>query len=245
MGSSCSQHGSRLANSQQPETPTQTTTSTQTGNYVERVDPTDAAVSERTSQNANIKGNLGLLDQNSPAFDEPLHPQESPDINLRKLTPGQLLAILNSTTLGTVISDRQLFRHRQHGNLDQHGKVIDFVFYVGWLRHQREQDLPKSNTMRNHQSRVQKNSKPPSADEILQLLEKQKFRCALTGRKLTPDTATLDHILPVCREGPHTIENAQVILKEVNRAKGTMTNEEFVDLCRAVTRHANRASSRQ
>jgi CRISPR/Cas system Type II protein with McrA/HNH and RuvC-like nuclease domain len=47
----------------------------------------------------------------------------------------------------------------------------------------------------------------------------------------------LDHILPVSRGGKHSIENAQVLHKEVNRAKGTLTNEEFIQLCHEVVAH--------
>jgi 5-methylcytosine-specific restriction endonuclease McrA len=77
-----------------------------------------------------------------------------------------------------------------------------------------------------------------TATNVLQLLEWQGYRCALTGRLLTPETASLDHIVPVRHGGEHRIENVQVLHKEVNRAKSTMTNEEFVQLCREVVDHA-------
>jgi 5-methylcytosine-specific restriction endonuclease McrA len=72
---------------------------------------------------------------------------------------------------------------------------------------------------------------------VLRLLECQQYRCALTGRPLTPDTASLDHIVPVRCGGEHLIENTQVLHKDVNRAKATMTNAEFVQLCREVVEH--------
>lgn len=73
---------------------------------------------------------------------------------------------------------------------------------------------------------------PVSMGGVLDLLERQGFRCALTGRSLTPDTAALDHIVPVRCGGEHVLENTQVLHKEVNRAKGPLTNAEFIDLCR-------------
>lgn len=73
---------------------------------------------------------------------------------------------------------------------------------------------------------------------ILLLLEWQRYRCALTGRRLDPNTASLDHIVPVRSGGQHVIENAQVLHRDVNKAKTTMTNDEFVQLCREVVRHA-------
>ncbi len=38
------------------------------------------------------------------------------------------------------------------------------------------------------------------------------------------------------------MENVQVLQKQVNRAKGTLTNEEFIALCREVVTHADSAN---
>ena len=73
---------------------------------------------------------------------------------------------------------------------------------------------------------------------ILLLLKRQGHRCALSGRTLTPKTAALDHILPVGLGGQHRIENTQVLDRQVNRAKGVLTNDEFIRLCREVADHA-------
>jgi 5-methylcytosine-specific restriction endonuclease McrA len=82
-------------------------------------------------------------------------------------------------------------------------------------------------------------SMPVSTANVLTLLERQRFRCALTGRLLTPQTAALDHIVPIRCGGGHVIENTQVLHKDVNRAKGSLTNEEFIALCREVARWAD------
>lgn len=79
-----------------------------------------------------------------------------------------------------------------------------------------------------------------STTNVLRLLEWQRYRCALTGRPLEPQTASLDHIVPVRCGGQHRIENVQVLHKQVNRAKGTLTNEEFIQLCREVVEHVGR-----
>ena len=71
-------------------------------------------------------------------------------------------------------------------------------------------------------------------ENVMQLLEYQRYRCALTGRKLTPQMAALDHIVPIRFDGEHTIENTQVLHKDVNRAKGSLTNQEFIQLCQEV-----------
>jgi len=84
-----------------------------------------------------------------------------------------------------------------------------------------------------------------SVENVLRLLEAQQYRCALTGRSLTPQVAALDHVIPVRFGGQHTIENAQVLHKDVNRAKGSLTNEEFTGMCREVVRWSNHQSTRK
>jgi len=80
------------------------------------------------------------------------------------------------------------------------------------------------------------NGTPVSTSAVVDLLKSQRYRCALTGRALTPESAALDHFVPVRCGGPHVIENAQVLHKDVNRAKGSLTNAEFIGLCNEVVR---------
>lgn len=70
--------------------------------------------------------------------------------------------------------------------------------------------------------------------DVLDLLERQAYVCPLTGRKLTPETASLDHIVPLARGGDHAIENIWIVDCQANTAKGTLFMEEFVQLCREV-----------
>lgn len=70
---------------------------------------------------------------------------------------------------------------------------------------------------------------------LLQLLEQQEYRCALTGCPLTPDDAEVDHILPLSKGGEHELSNLQIVTRRVNRAKGDMTPAEFFELCERVT----------
>ena len=86
---------------------------------------------------------------------------------------------------------------------------------------------------------------PVSVENVLRLLEYQQYRCALTGRRLTPKTAALDHMAPVRFGGKHIIENAQVLHKEVNRAKGALTSDEFTGLCREVVQWSDRLTARK
>jgi 5-methylcytosine-specific restriction endonuclease McrA len=66
---------------------------------------------------------------------------------------------------------------------------------------------------------------------LLALLEAQGYLCALTGVRLEVETAELDHKVPVSRGGTNDLSNLQWVHKSINRAKGTMTNEEFVEAC--------------
>lgn len=177
-----------------------------------------------------------------------LRSQKRSGLDFARLRPGELTRLLNSTPLGTVISERQLFRHRKRaGNQIGEGKHIDFARYVAWLCLKRHDPLenqevpvapPASRTVRvaGQKFRVRTIVLP----EVLKLLKKQAYCCALTGRKLTPDAAALDHIVPISRGGEHCARNAQVLHDAVNRAKGTLTNEDFIQICREVVAHVDR-----
>ena len=72
----------------------------------------------------------------------------------------------------------------------------------------------------------------PSATyrELMQLIEQQGYRCALTGKTLTPQTARLDHKVPVSEGGSHDVSNLHWVLDIVNTAKGTMGLYHFVGM---------------
>jgi 5-methylcytosine-specific restriction endonuclease McrA len=74
-----------------------------------------------------------------------------------------------------------------------------------------------------------------TAKMIMELIERQEFRCALSGRLLTPETASLDHRIPLSRGGTHQLGNLWVVDHQVNAAKGSLTVDEFVAICREVT----------
>lgn len=68
----------------------------------------------------------------------------------------------------------------------------------------------------------------------MQKLEQQDYRCALSGVHLTPSNAALDHIVPVSEGGTDDVENLQWLDKIVNRAKSTLSQDEFIEMCRRV-----------
>ena len=80
--------------------------------------------------------------------------------------------------------------------------------------------------------------KKATASELMSLLRKQEFKCALSGRKLKPDRSQLDHIVPKSKGGSDDVDNLQWLTAKVNRMKGTMSNEEFINVCGEVWRNA-------
>jgi len=61
-------------------------------------------------------------------------------IDPRKLRPGELCRLLNSTPLGEVISERQLYRHRTRGGMRVgDGRYVDLFRYAAWLFHTRRE----------------------------------------------------------------------------------------------------------
>jgi hypothetical protein len=79
----------------------------------------------------------------------------------------------------------------------------------------------------------------PSSQQLLRLLEKQGHRCALSGVKLTPETAELDHIVPLAKGGSNAISNVQWLHKRINRMKGSMKQDDFIDMCSKVSQWRN------
>ncbi len=80
------------------------------------------------------------------------------------------------------------------------------------------------------------NGKNITAKQVMGLVHKQSFLCAISGRTLTPETASLDHIVALGRGGQHAIDNVWVVDHQVNTAKGTLSLDEFIEVCRDVVR---------
>jgi len=69
----------------------------------------------------------------------------------------------------------------------------------------------------------------------------QNGLCALTGELLVPgQNASVDHILPRCRNGRNEKSNLQWVTKEVNYFKRTRTSSELVRMSLKVAHHAER-----
>lgn len=81
-----------------------------------------------------------------------------------------------------------------------------------------------------------------TARQLYEMLKQQEFRCSLTGRDLTPQTAVVDHAVPLSRGGLHDIGNLVAIHAEVNTAKASMTTDEFVAMCVEVALESGKCS---
>jgi len=73
--------------------------------------------------------------------------------------------------------------------------------------------------------------------ELMQMLKAQDYKCAISGRELGPSESTPDHIEPISRGGLNTIENIQILDSSINRAKGSMNNDEFLGMCCEIVNH--------
>lgn len=78
-------------------------------------------------------------------------------------------------------------------------------------------------------------------DDIVTLYNKQRGLCALTGWELTPlvkckNTISIDRI---DNSKGYTIDNIQLVAAQANIAKNKWTNDEFIELCRAVARRTS------
>ena len=70
-----------------------------------------------------------------------------------------------------------------------------------------------------------------AAKDFYALLEKQQYRCALSGRELTPETTDAEHILPLDSGGTHTPDNIYLIVRDAARLKRHLTEAQVIELC--------------
>jgi hypothetical protein len=73
-----------------------------------------------------------------------------------------------------------------------------------------------------------------TAGKILTLLQFQRHKCAVSGIELSPSTASVDHIVSLKDGGGTTMENLQILHREVNRIKGSLSISELDSWCRQI-----------
>lgn len=75
------------------------------------------------------------------------------------------------------------------------------------------------------------------------LLDYQKYRCALTNIAITPDTVALDHIVPIAKGGADDMTNVQLVHTTVNTMKGSLDQDEFIRWCRLIVQQNDLGTS--
>jgi len=93
-------------------------------------------------------------------------------------------------------------------------------------------------TKGNSAGRKGKFSNVATARQLKEILERQEYRCALSGVKLEPQDASLDHVIPVSQGGSNSADNLQFLHKDVNRAKATMSQQDFIKMCARVAEYS-------
>lgn len=73
-----------------------------------------------------------------------------------------------------------------------------------------------------------------TAFDLWCLAKRQKLKCAISGIKLTADNLSIDHIIPLSRGGSSDLSNLQIVDKNVNLIKSTMTVDELLKFCKII-----------
>lgn len=69
------------------------------------------------------------------------------------------------------------------------------------------------------------------ARDFYQLLEKQKYRCPVSGRELTPENCMAAHKIPLRNGGEHCLENIYLVTDAVTHIKRHLADSELLELC--------------
>lgn len=178
----------------------------------------DRAGSE--SKAGGCQRNLGVCDEDENVWHSPPNAVNLEGIVLR---PSQVKTLVNQAGLGSVLNERQLLRYRKESPaMETADGGIHLVRFIAALCQRRTKcRLPaKQSKMR--------------LPDLYELLEVQDYRCALTGRELSPDDVALDHIVPISNGGDFSLANSQLVSKSANRAKHTLSQDDFIELCKSV-----------
>lgn len=106
-----------------------------------------------------------------------------------------------------------------------------------------ESDLAGGQHSPNERTKTSDEMRCVTVGQLEAMLVRQRYKCPLSGRTLTPETAAIDHVVPLSRGGPHVVSNMQIVDATVNDAKGSLTQYEFVALCLEVAEEARKRNS--
>ena len=68
------------------------------------------------------------------------------------------------------------------------------------------------------------------ASHFYQLLEKQEYKCALSGRELRPENTRATHAIPLRKDGQHALENIILVDDDVDLLKKNKSIRESVEI---------------
>lgn len=72
------------------------------------------------------------------------------------------------------------------------------------------------------------------AGHIRTLLQKQNFKCYVSGIELTYENVEIEHIQPLTKGGKHELENLCLIDKSLRELKRLNTKKEILELCKVI-----------
>ena len=101
--------------------------------------------------------------------------------------------------------------------------------------------LNKASGRRTGKSKeIIENSSPISLEEIQTLIKEKGLKCSYCNIPLTYESMVFDHIIPLCKDGEHSIHNVQLCCKDCNNLKLDRTDKEFrIFLQNYIKRFAN------
>jgi len=68
--------------------------------------------------------------------------------------------------------------------------------------------------------------------KLIEKIKKQEFQCYYTGVIIYPGiNASIDHKIPISKNGTNSINNLVWCESSINRMKGNKTDKEFISLC--------------
>ncbi len=142
-----------------------------------------------------------------------------------EMTVSAFVRLVNASGFGEVLTERQLLRQRRaFPSIDAGRGKVNVMAYLASICSRRRR------TRRDGEL---------SVSDLGEMLEQQRYLCALTGERLTPENLALDHIVPISEGGSFAVENSQLVTKAANRAKHTMTQADFIQLCGQVAAKSN------
>lgn len=178
---------------------------------------------DRTGSESKACGcqrNLGICDEDKNLWYTPPNVVNLEGIVLR---PSQVKTLVNQAGLGSVLNERQLLRYRKESpEMETADGGIHLVRFIAAL------------CQRRNKCRLPAKQTKMRLPELYELLEVQDYRCALTGKELSPDDVALDHIVPISNGGDFSLANSQLVSKSANRAKHTLSQDDFIELCKSV-----------